>query len=73
MIASGGNAGIAAACAARRLGRPCTVFIPDGASPSTLALLKSEEADVVVQGRFYAEAVGAAKALVEKEDHACVG
>ena len=70
VIASGGNAGLAAACSARRLGLRCTIFIPDGAAASTLELFKQENAGVVVGGRFYAEALNAARVLVAKEPHA---
>lgn len=60
-MASGGNAGLAGACAARVLGVKCTVFIPEGVVPSTLARLRKENAEVVVTGRFYAEALSAAR------------
>ncbi|EKM82988.1 hypothetical protein AGABI1DRAFT_69092 [Agaricus bisporus var. burnettii JB137-S8] len=61
VVASGGNAGLAGACAARVLGVKCTVFIPEGVVPSTLARLRKENAEVVVTGRFYAEALSAAR------------
>jgi len=61
VIASGGNAGLAAACAARTLEVKCTVYIPEGVTEGTLALLKQERAEVVVIGRFYAEASEAAQ------------
>jgi len=61
VIASGGNAGLAAACAARVLKVKCTVYIPEGVTEGTLALLKQEGAEVVVIGRFYAEASEAAQ------------
>lgn len=61
VIASGGNAGLAAACAARILKVKCTVYIPEGVAEGTLAFLKQENAEVVVIGRFYAEALDAAK------------
>jgi L-serine/L-threonine ammonia-lyase len=67
IIASGGNAGLAAACAARRLKSRCTVYIPEGVAPSTLHLLKSEEAEVVVVGAYYAAALAAAKEFVDAE------
>ncbi|RXW20985.1 hypothetical protein EST38_g4848 [Candolleomyces aberdarensis] len=67
VIASGGNAGLAAACAARRLKSRCTVYIPEFVSPSTLQLLKSEEAEVVVVGTCYNAALAAAKEFVDTE------
>ncbi|KAJ6623402.1 tryptophan synthase beta subunit-like PLP-dependent enzyme [Mycena sp. CBHHK59/15] len=70
VIASGGNAALAAACAARPLAVRCTVYIPDGASESTLDLLRRENAHVVVGGRHYAEALQAARQLVDAEDNA---
>jgi len=67
VIASGGNAGLAAACAARAYGLKCSVFIPEGVAKSTLDLLRLEKADVIVVGRFYAEALNAAREYVAKE------
>lgn len=43
------------------------MFIPEGVSESTLQLLKEEEAEVVVKGKFYAEAWNAAKEMAEKD------
>ncbi|KAJ2930052.1 hypothetical protein H1R20_g7025, partial [Candolleomyces eurysporus] len=51
VIASGGNA----------------VYIPEGVSQSTLQLLKSEEAEVVVVGAYYDAALAAAKEFVDAE------
>ncbi|KAF5331069.1 hypothetical protein D9619_005933 [Psilocybe cf. subviscida] len=67
VIASGGNAGLAAACAAHSLNLKCTVFIPEGVTETTLKLLREEKAEVVVGGRQYSEALKAAKELVAKE------
>ena len=39
VIASGGNAGIAVACAAQALGVRCEVFVPEVASPAKRAKL----------------------------------
>ncbi|TFK55277.1 tryptophan synthase beta subunit-like PLP-dependent enzyme [Heliocybe sulcata] len=61
IIASGGNAGLAAACAARRIGVKCTVYIPVTASQRVLDYLKKEEAEVVAHGKIYAEALSKAK------------
>ncbi|TFK26410.1 tryptophan synthase beta subunit-like PLP-dependent enzyme [Coprinopsis marcescibilis] len=69
-IASGGNAGLAAACAAKRFGLRCTVFIPEGVSPSTLALLKQEKAEIVVHGKVFAEASKAAIEFAESNPNA---
>ncbi|KAF8201475.1 tryptophan synthase beta subunit-like PLP-dependent enzyme [Pholiota molesta] len=70
VIASGGNAGLAAACAARSLALRCTVFIPEGAAKYTLKLLRGENAEVIVGGRQYSEALEAANKLVAKESNA---
>jgi L-serine/L-threonine ammonia-lyase len=70
VIASGGNAGLAAACAARSLALRCTVFIPEGAAKYTLKLLRGENAEVIVGGRQYSEALKAANKLVAKESNA---
>ncbi|MER6304297.1 serine/threonine dehydratase [Kitasatospora sp. NPDC001539] len=58
-IASGGNAGLACAWAARELGVPATVFLPETASPVKLARLRSYGARVRLVGREYAEALAA--------------
>ncbi|KAF9466416.1 tryptophan synthase beta subunit-like PLP-dependent enzyme [Collybia nuda] len=70
VIASGGNAGLAAACAARVLEVRCSVFLPEGATQKTLDLLRREKAEVIVIGRHYAEALKAAKGLVDQETDA---
>jgi L-serine/L-threonine ammonia-lyase len=70
VIASGGNAGLAAACAAQILGLRCTVFIPEGVTKSTLQLLEGEKAEVIMIGRHYAEALKAAKEMVAKNQQA---
>ncbi|KAJ7046542.1 tryptophan synthase beta subunit-like PLP-dependent enzyme [Mycena alexandri] len=70
VIASGGNAALAAACAAHTLDVRCTVYIPDGVAESTLNLLRRENAKVVVGGKHYAEALRAAKQVVEAEENA---
>jgi threonine dehydratase len=59
IIASGGNAGIAAACAARALGVPIEVFLPELASAAKRERLASLGACVVVGGPAYADALAA--------------
>ena len=59
VIASGGNAGIAAACAAQALGVRCEVFLPALASAAKRARLAALGAVAVVQGDAYAEAFAA--------------
>lgn len=58
-IASGGNAGIAAAAAARALGVACEVFVPEVSSPAKRAVLAALGATVRVQGAAYADAAAA--------------
>lgn len=58
-IASGGNAGIAAAAAARALGVGCTVFVPELAGPAKRARLRALGAALVVGGPAYADALAA--------------
>lgn len=59
VVASGGNAGIAVACAARALGVPCEVFLPEVSSSAKRAALAALGATVTVQGAAYAQALDA--------------
>lgn len=59
IVASGGNAGIATAAAARALGVRCEVFVPTVSSPAKQARLRELGAEVVVTGSVYAEALEA--------------
>lgn len=59
IVASGGNAGIATAAAARALGVKCEVFVPTVSSPAKQQKLRELGADVVVTGSVYAEALEA--------------
>ncbi|KQT08970.1 threonine/serine dehydratase [Ramlibacter sp. Leaf400] len=59
IVASGGNAGIATAAAARELGVHCEVFVPTVSSPAKQARLRELGAQVVVTGSVYAEALEA--------------
>jgi threonine dehydratase len=59
IVASGGNAGIATAAAAKALGVKCEVFVPTVCSPAKQARLQSLGAKVVVTGAVYAEALEA--------------
>ncbi|MFC0625813.1 threonine/serine dehydratase [Kribbella deserti] len=61
VTASGGNAGMAIAYAARELGVPARVFVPQTAPAPKLAKLRGLSADVVQVGREYAEAFAAAE------------
>ena len=59
IVASGGNAGIATAAAARELGVPCEVFVPEISSLAKRARLAALGARVVVVGAAYSEALQA--------------
>jgi threonine dehydratase len=59
VIASGGNAGIAVAHAARAMGVACEVFLPEVSSAAKRSLLAALGARVIVLGAAYAEAYAA--------------
>ena len=59
IVASGGNAGIATAAAAKALGVKCEVFVPTISSPAKQARLRELGAEVVVTGAAYSEALQA--------------
>ena len=59
IVASGGNAGIATAAAAKALGVPCEVFVPDVSSLAKRAKLVELGAKVVVTGAAYSDALQA--------------
>lgn len=59
VVASGGNAGIAVATAARVLGVPCEVFLPEVSTAAKRAALAALGATVRVQGAVYTEALAA--------------
>ncbi|MDB5895908.1 MAG: threonine dehydratase, partial [Rhodoferax sp.] len=62
IVASGGNAGIATAAAARALGVRCEVFVPSVSPEAKRARLRDLGAEVVVGGAGYAEAFEACMA-----------
>ncbi|PYH92359.1 tryptophan synthase beta subunit-like PLP-dependent enzyme [Aspergillus ellipticus CBS 707.79] len=54
---SGGNAGLAAVCAARSLGFPCTVVVPISTKPLMVQKLRAAgAADVIQHGETFSEA-----------------
>jgi threonine dehydratase len=59
IVASGGNAGIATAAAARALGVQCEVFVPTVSSAAKQQKLRELGAKVVVTGAVYGEALDA--------------
>lgn len=65
VVASGGNAGLANAFAARALGVPATVVVPATAPAVKVDRLRAYGAEVVLHGAEYAAAYEAAVALAE--------
>ena len=63
VAASGGNHGAAVAYAARALGHPATIFVPELAGASKIALIRSTGADLHVVAGQYADALAAAQAF----------
>ncbi len=61
VAASGGNHGVAVAHAAMRLGIPARIFVPAVASPAKIARIRACNADVVVTGDRYADALEASE------------
>jgi len=66
VAASGGNAGLANAWAARAVGVPATVFVPETSSPTKLQRIAEYGAEVVRTGTEYADAYAAALEHVER-------
>ena len=64
-IASGGNAGLACAWAARARGVRATVFVPETAPPVKVARLHAYDAHVRLVGSEYAQAAAACAAFAE--------
>ncbi|MEX0319827.1 MAG: threonine/serine dehydratase [Ruegeria sp.] len=62
VAASGGNHGAAAAYAARALGHPAKIFVPELAGPSKIALIEGIGADLTVVPGEYANALSMAQA-----------
>ncbi len=61
VAASGGNHGAAVAFAARKLGKPATIFVPFVSSPSKIERIRSYGAELVVGGERYADALAASE------------
>jgi threonine dehydratase len=57
--ASGGNHGAAVAYAAKRLGIPARIFVPEISSPAKVEVIRRFGAEVVIGGQRYADALGA--------------
>ncbi|NIK59639.1 threonine/serine dehydratase [Kribbella shirazensis] len=66
VAASGGNHGLAAAYAARELGVPARIFVPETTPAAKLGTLRTLDADIVQVGSEYAEAYQAALRVQEE-------
>ncbi|MFD3425063.1 threonine/serine dehydratase [Nocardia fluminea] len=64
-IASGGNAGLACAWAARAAGVPATVFLPETAPPVKISRLRDYGAQVRLIGPEYKQALAACREFAE--------
>lgn len=62
VAASGGNHGVAVAFAANQLGVPAAVFVPAIANPAKIERIRSLDANLVIAGDEYADALTAANA-----------
>ncbi|EJD39962.1 tryptophan synthase beta subunit-like PLP-dependent enzyme [Auricularia subglabra TFB-10046 SS5] len=67
VIASGGNAAIAAACAARAVGVRCSTFMPAGTPASVIAYVERQGADVHLSGEDYVEALKRAQEFLDDD------
>ncbi|WP_166358505.1 pyridoxal-phosphate dependent enzyme [Pseudomonas akapageensis] len=65
---SGGNAGIAVAYAGRCLSIPVTVVVPQTTTERAKALIRQENAEVIVHGASWMEANAHAQSLLTAED-----
>lgn len=68
VIASGGNAGIAAALACALRGRPCTVVVPETAPHTKVAAMWGYGAEVLWHGTTYAESKRHADAVTAERN-----
>ena len=64
VAASGGNHGLAVAYAAHRLGIPATIFVPSVAAVTKQERIRSLQANLVVGGERYADALEASRRFV---------
>jgi len=64
--ASGGNHGIAVACAAQALGVPADIFVPEITPPAKREAIERYGATVHVGGAFYADASNACQQHIER-------
>ncbi|EIW85269.1 tryptophan synthase beta subunit-like PLP-dependent enzyme [Coniophora puteana RWD-64-598 SS2] len=70
VIASSGNAGLAAAMTAKDLGLRCTVYLHEGVSEETQAALRRQKAEVIIVGKVYLDSLQAMRNDMKKDPHA---
>ena len=68
ITSSGGNAGIAAAYAGRRLGVPVLVVVPETATARARELIRRENAEMIVHGASFQEANAHALSMLTPQD-----
>jgi L-serine/L-threonine ammonia-lyase len=68
ICSSGGNAGIAAAYAGRRLSIPVRVVVPETTSVRAMELIRREQGEVVVHGASFQEANALAQSMLTPND-----
>ncbi|GJJ12427.1 hypothetical protein Clacol_006669 [Clathrus columnatus] len=73
IIASGGNAGLAAACAAKAVGLKCSVYLPLGLNSKFLETLKEQGAEIIEEGVNYAAALKKAREAVAQDERSVGG
>jgi threonine dehydratase len=66
VAASGGNHGAAVAFAAKKLGKPATIFVPSVASPAKMDRIRSYGATLMVVGDRYVESLAASERCAEE-------
>jgi threonine dehydratase len=62
IAASGGNHGVAVACAAERLGIAATIFVPQVAAPAKIRRIREHGAELCIVGERYADTLAASEA-----------
>lgn len=71
VAASGGNAGYAAAYAARQLGMKATIFVPKVTKQVFIDYIKSQGATVVIYGENFSEASVRAQEFIKEQTEKC--
>lgn len=67
VCSSGGNAGLAAAYSARKLGLPATIVLPEATAPRVVRRLQGEDAQVLLAGKVWDEANLRAQELAQRD------